>query len=84
MRTLLVVISALMVFAVAACGSDNATDSSGRQLPAADGYDRVLRLADSNVATPDFTLNSVNHDVVRLSDYLGEKPFAVIFYRGFF
>ena len=84
MKFLLGVLCVTLIAAVTACGSDNSTDSAGRQLPEPDGFERVLQLADSDVATPDFTLDSVDHDVVRLSDYQGEKPFAVVFYRGFF
>ena len=36
------------------------------------------------VDTPDFTLASTSGEVVRLSDYLGNQPVAVVFYRGFF
>ena len=84
MRKILISLFGIMLIAAVACGSDNSSGGSSSQLPEPDGYDRVLQAADSNVATPDFTLDSVDHDVVRLTDLQGDKPFAIIFYRGFF
>ncbi len=85
MKPVLFILIALFSMAVVACGSDSSTDSSGRSLPPVNGnFERVLQLADTNVATPDFTLGSTDGEVVRLSDYLGKQPVAVIFYRGFF
>lgn len=85
MKLLLLVLIALLSAAAVACGSDSGTDDSGRSLPATNGnYERILDLARDDVATPDFTLGSSSGDVVRLSDYLGKQPVAVVFYRGFF
>ncbi len=86
LRLLLVISAVLLVAVAAACGSDEpATDSSGRSLPPTNGqYDRILRLAPDDVATPDFTLGASNGQVVRFSEIRGQQPVVVVFYRGFF
>lgn len=84
MKPALILLIALFSAAVVACGSSD-TDESGRSLPPTnDNYTQVLELARDDVPTPDFTLRSTSGENVRLSDYLGKQPVAVIFYRGFF
>ena len=81
---LLLLIAALSIIAVA-CGSSDAGSSTSRPLPPTNGeYQRVLEQPRGDVATPDFTLRATTGETVRLSNYLGKQPVAVIFYRGFF
>lgn len=85
MKPVLLLLIVLFSVAAFACGSGSKTDAQGRSLPPTNGnYERVLELAGNNVATPDFTLRSASGEIVRLSDYLGNQPLAIIFYRGFF
>ena len=86
MKLLPLTLLALLATVAVACGSDGGSGSdSGRQLPPTNGqYERVLELAPDDVATPDFTLRDAGGNVVSLSEFRGQQPFAIIFYRGFF
>jgi hypothetical protein len=46
--------------------------------------ENVLVAPPVDLVLPEFALPAASGETVRLSDYLGEQPFAVVFYRGFF
>ena len=81
MKLALLSLIALVSGTVVACGS---SDSQQNPLPSNGNSTSVLEQPRGEVDTPDFTLRSTTGEIVRLSNYLGNQPLAVVFYRGFF
>lgn len=84
---LLLILSTALFALVVGCGSDGGASSPVATRPsstATPNFIPVLERPDGPVLTPDFTLPSASGEIVRLSDYRGKQPVAVVFYRGFF
>ena len=86
MTKLALIIVALVALTAIACGSSATAPTPTATSTISRGYLAVLEApeAGETVKTPDFTLPAATGGEFTLSSIRGQKPLAVVFYRGFF
>ena len=75
----------MLTLGLLACGSEPEPEPVPRSLGPVDGEELIatdLERVDVGSQAPDFVLASLSGDTVGLSDYAGESPVVLVFYRG--